>query len=98
LISNLGIPGLILIFFLLIIVFGVSIALFTGKIANSKNRDYKKWVILGFLFGFFSLIILLLLPKLKKCPKCSNSINIEALVCHYCYHDFVKSANQSGVN
>jgi hypothetical protein len=38
----------------------------TGYVASQKNRSVGGWLVLGFFFGFISLIIVALLPALPK--------------------------------
>jgi Na+/melibiose symporter-like transporter len=42
---------------------GVIFAIACGFIANTKNRNVVLWVVLGFLFGLISLIIIAVLKK-----------------------------------
>ena len=42
------------------------IAIITAIIANNKNRNIIVWLILGFLFGIFSLITVAVLPKVEQ--------------------------------
>jgi hypothetical protein len=38
----------------------------SGYVASQKNRSVGAWLVLGFFFGFISLIIVALLPALPK--------------------------------
>jgi len=48
------------------LIVGVIFGVICAVVANSKGRSVVAWLLLGFLFGLFSLIILLLLSDLKK--------------------------------
>lgn len=41
-------------------------ALVCGAIAGDKNRSGITWLILGFFFGFFALIVIAYLPEKNK--------------------------------
>jgi hypothetical protein len=38
----------------------------TGYVASQKNRSVGGWLLLGFFFGLFALILVALLPPLPK--------------------------------
>jgi hypothetical protein len=41
-------------------------AVLTALIANNKKRNVAGWLVLGFLFGLISLVIVAVLPSLEE--------------------------------
>ena len=71
-----------------------------GTIAAKRGRNGFGWFVLGFLFSFFSLIILILTPDPRNerqrqaanagtigCPRCAERIKATAKVCRFCGHN-----------
>ncbi|MCG2586527.1 hypothetical protein [Massilia sp. TS11] len=48
--------------------FWVGCAIACGIIASNKGRSVGGWIVLGFLFSIFSLIVILVLPSLSAAP------------------------------
>ena len=64
----------------------------SGLVAHSKARNVLGWSIAGCLIGPFALVVLALPMGLKdgitrRCPQCSETIRMEARVCHHCKSD-----------
>lgn len=47
------------------ILFCLLMGLLSYELAKSKGRDTFIWTILGLMFGFFTVIVLLFLPRKK---------------------------------
>jgi hypothetical protein len=69
----------------------VSFGILTAIVAGIKGRSVIGWFLLGFLFSFFALIVLLVLPKAasvanqtKTCSDCTEVIPLMARVCKHC--------------
>lgn len=75
------------------IVIWLILGIVCAGIADAKGRRTWLWGLIGILGGIFSFLIIICLPKIvpsKKCPRCANELKVEALICHYCGHDFLK--------
>jgi hypothetical protein len=71
-------------------------AVFSGILADHKHRNPVGWVLLGFIFGPFGLIVALLPPvvdtaqqaaqkaQTRTCPECREPIRYDARVCKHC--------------
>lgn len=57
---------------LLSLVSGAFFGILCSKFAAKKNRNIRNWLLLGFFFGFFALIVIYFLPS-----KASKSILIK---------------------
>ena len=82
------------VFFVIWLLFGGTAA----AIAGSKGHSVVAWLLLGFLFGPFALIIIAVKPKdesrqlragfqsgeLRNCPYCAEPIRSEASKCKHC--------------
>ena len=82
----------------------------TAIIASNKGQNGCGWLILGFLFGPFGLILALAASKnevvvekqavssgtMKKCPFCAELVRAEAVVCRYCQRDLLSLESSQG--
>ena len=75
----------------------------TAILAAAYGRDFLAWLVLGVLFGVFSLILVIALPKPgpagesasaptaagnKECPGCHAHVIDWARKCKHCGHSF----------
>lgn len=52
--------------FILSLIVSIVFAFISASVAERKGRNTTTWFIMGVLFSFFALIVLLFLPSLKK--------------------------------
>lgn len=50
----------------IVVIQAVAFAVFSGIVANNKNRDPGKWSVWGFLFGIFGFIAALVVEEVGK--------------------------------
>ena len=83
-VGGLGIPELIVLFFLLLP------GIIGGIIARRKGRSDTVWFFLCFFLPLLILVILFLKPagevkgKIRQCPYCKEYIKWHAVVCKHC--------------
>lgn len=79
--------------FPLILLMAPVFGLLASFLAKSKGYDYKKWFLLGFVFGIIALIVISFKSEHKpgptpethvKCPDCREFVIKEASVCKHC--------------
>jgi hypothetical protein len=68
----------------------------TAIAAGARGRSVLGWLLLGFVFGIFALILVLILPNRKqdalaptpkthlRCPDCQELVQWEARKCKHC--------------
>lgn len=49
-----------------VLIWGIIFAIACGYIANEKGRSAGAWVILGFLFGLITLLVIICLPDRRE--------------------------------
>ena len=85
-----------------IIIWGALFAGLCSLVAFKKGKSVPFWCVLGVLFGFISLIIVLCLKKdheaiamrdevAKKCPYCAEWVKQEAIICRFCRNKLSKN-------
>lgn len=79
-------------------------------VAANRGRSGFGWFLLGALFSFVALIVLVLLPRIgslsidgivirdKKCPQCAEMVKGDAKVCRFCGHSFEAALARPAAN
>jgi hypothetical protein len=66
-------------------------ALISGRLAARKNRDARRWRLLGLVLGPGALIVHTFYParyagETRACPQCGKPIGVRAVGCHHCFY------------
>src|SRR5262245_48779059 len=67
-------------------------ALISGRLAARKNRDPRRWRLLGLALGPAALVVHAFYParyspETTPCPQCGKPLGVRAVACHHCgYH------------
>jgi len=77
------------------IILGFFFATATAKAARKKGANATLWFVVGLLLPGLGLIIALFLEEqwTKECPRCVHRIDLHALVCGYCGHEFIRDGS-----
>lgn len=78
-----------------VVIFWIGMAIACAVVASNKGRSGFGWFLLGMLFSFIALIIVLVLPSKSsettpspdthvRCPDCKELVLKEARVCKHC--------------
>ena len=67
-------------FFILYIISGVVIGLFTSHLAESKGYSSGAWFVLGFLFSLIALLVMVGMPKAQDNPAHQKQLSIAPVV------------------
>ena len=69
----------------LMICLGLLSMVLCGVVANKRRRNLFGWLVLGFFFGIFALIVLLVLDPLGvPCENCRKMVDPLAKICLHC--------------
>jgi hypothetical protein len=76
----------------LAVVWGGS-AYVSGRMAARKNRDARRWALLGLVLGPLALLVQACYPARYRpetvvCPQCGKALGVRAVACHYCQYRF----------
>lgn len=87
----------------------VIFAVMAAVVAGAKDRSVFGWLLLGFVFGVFALLLVAALPSLRPapasaenapdprthvlCPDCKEPVRKEAIVCRHCGAKLIPSTD-----
>ena len=68
-------------------------AFITGKLAARKNRDARRWGVVGLVLGPLAPLVLACYParyrpETMACPQCGKPLAVRAVACHFCQYRF----------